>query len=327
MEIIDFLIVVLAFTSKRVLQCIISAIVFTRTTIKTIVLSIILKKTVHKRNAWLIPFVPFILLCLLFVSEVLGSLTYQEYHKLCHDPQILSSLKNDACTPEFVLAGKYYELPCPLQTFVGNGWTTIRSYTDGKYIDFDDVLILEGQYASFHIKTPYGCLDLVTECTEKGPTKLNQTTVIAAFYSSRSLVGTLQTSPNHNFFVTKSGLTETTEKDKAKELTSYADSDFFSVSYTWMSGISSDDYGNYYEIRTDRFSKELNPMSEHSYDRLNGAFFTGGCYDLNNDSYEIKRPLTLGNIHLIILLSWVLAVSMVALSVVFVLRKKRKRHL
>ena len=40
----------------------------------------------------------------------------------CSDTEILTLLKNDNSTSEFVMDGDYYQLPCPLECFIQNDW-------------------------------------------------------------------------------------------------------------------------------------------------------------------------------------------------------------
>ena len=290
--------------------------------VNTIIAVIILKKTVRKKRIWRVPLLTLAAFFLIIVLDIGIILLYNNYNSICRDQKILSQLKNDE-TPEFILDGKYYELPCSLQTFIDNGWNSINMQYPTESKIKDDYTIQNGQFAIFEIETPYGYLELVTECTGEKSRCLADTMVVAAFYISHETIEKLDLSPNVNFFVTKSGITETTDYKIAKVLSAKLDQEVFFIDYRYPSGIPYYEYGIWIELRTSRFLRDRFQLPYY-YSDLDRVFFAGGSYTLNKEIFEAKEVLSLTQIRWIVYGSMALVIVVIVLLIV--LKRKAQNH-
>ena len=88
----------------------------------------------------------------------------------CSDEKILSLLSNDDTSPEFVLMGDYYQLPCRLSDFLDNGWEVTEA---GEFFQPLETVISSLKYVNYMLeKDKFYCLVDVANLNDF-PTEIN----------------------------------------------------------------------------------------------------------------------------------------------------------
>ena len=118
---------------------------------------------------------------------------------VCRDREILDLLKNDVDTPECIIDGKYYRLPCTLKDFENNGW----AFDYEKEDIADEEQIVPGTV----FQLIYGGLVIYAVNASEDKISMGDMEVVQIRYTrpkQNSVIG------RENFFVTKYGITEKT---------------------------------------------------------------------------------------------------------------------
>ena len=255
---------------------------------------IVVKLTEHyDRKTAMIPIWILGVIILMLVLEIPLRHFYKKANSVCRDQKILSLLKNDETTPEFVLDGHYYELPCPLQTFIDNGYTIVWEHAT-RQLEYDEIIREDGEYVAFNIRTPYGYLFLIVEWSGPENGKIRDMMVVGAFYTSFTKQKELDKSPNPDFFVTKHGITENTSFSLAKELNEGVDPRYTGIKRKKGDNIlSSWDCGNYYEIRTQKLNECFDELPTfYSLDK-HSIPIGRTDYNIHKEDSSVRMPLSL----------------------------------
>ncbi len=239
---------------------------------------------------------------------------YKNHHSVCRNKDILSLLKNDLATPEFVLENSYYSLPFRFQQLIDNGWDSVLTKKERESVSLDLLSLYEGAYADFLIFTPYGQINLiVTQTTQSN--NIGDAIVVGVYYRSGMEKKELEVSPNPDFFVTKYGLTETTSYEMARELTAgkIDQSSFWFTPRTEGKAIDLKYYGNNYDFRT----QNLIEYTSMCYPEYGNVRINGGEYIIENNNVHHKTLLSLFSVRII-----ALSIIGFIISLAFVLIKK-----
>ncbi len=239
---------------------IISACVFV-----TVILMMILKATHCNKH---IVRIPLWLLAFVFVFGILEIPLieiYKNRNSLCRDSEILNQLQNDEKSSEFVLDGKYYSLPCPLEDFTDDGWVSIKNYK-GEIVPIDALTTTSEGYMLFSLPTTYGTLSLIADISSVKKQEIVKVSIIGAFYTSDTHRKDLYKLPNLDLFVTKKGITETTDFQDARNLTEGLHKEcLYVMERNQTEPMSPDIYGNCYDMLTPEISDDLYDLTKTRY--------------------------------------------------------------
>ena len=268
----------------------------------------------------------------LVTLDVIITLPYKEYNSVCRDSKILNLLKNDETTPEFVLDGKYYVLPCELKNFIDDGWTITRT-KEGQRTDIENIALKDSGYAMFTIATPYGELSLVVDVSDRREQGIRNVMVIGAFYTSNKHRKELYRLPNPNYFVTKNGLTENTEFQQARELTSEVSTKvLYVMERDQTEPMAPNIFGNCYDLLTERITSEIYDLTKSRWykGRITYEYYGNEIipiekrFPLEKANQVISFPISFNGVRLIALLLLTVFVSLIVLSVLFSKKKRKK---
>ena len=254
--------------------------------------------------------------------EIPARETYKKYNSLCRNHEILSTLQNDEHTPEFILDGKYYSLPCPLKKFIDDGWVNIRD-NKSNTLSIISISIGPEEYALLTLPTSYGSLSLIV-CSGSNYRNIEDSIVAGAFYTSNMLRTNLDTLPNDNFFVTKNGLTETTAFQQAQELTAGTNRERF---FVWIRAQAwQDPYGNCYDFLTTQLPDDIYELAQFRY---HFGYIQSGTvlpderrFILEKESYSLKKTLSFSAVLLIMLIALIVITGSIACPIIIILIKK-----
>ncbi len=177
----------------------------------------------ERKKGTIIKVVPIVLILLGAVIFFLWNSNYD----YCHNQEILSLLKNDGCTPECVIGGDYYALPCKLEDFIKNGWF-LQTNTENNQIT------LPGK-SQATVYMPHGCFMFVINNFEK-EIAIEDAVVVELISEVQK-----QADPDYNqeYFVTEKGITAITRRGTILRLCKKIDY-FYPGANAW--GAQSDDH-------------------------------------------------------------------------------------
>lgn len=295
----------------------------------TIILTLILKKLHLNKHIVRIPLWLFLFVIMFGIFEIPFGEIYKYRNSICQDPSILGKLKNDKTTTEFVLDGEYYSLPCSLKQFINNGWINAKT-VKGECIPVENLsLDTEGE-AVLSLATSYGTLSLIAEISSVKDCGIENAKVIGAFYISNERRKDLNKLPNTNFFVTKNGITETTEFQRAREIEEGLSSQcIFVMKYDLGEGLSSDIYGNFYGLPTSELPDNFLSLYKYLYNDhvlVQGVLIPSGrAIILEKKEYTTKRALSYNEARWLLLAALIIIPGIIACPIVLLMYKHRKR--
>ena len=159
------------------------------------------------------------LICIIITMWIVAVITADRLIKTdyCREKEVVAFLRNDRKTPEFVLDGTYFVLPCSLSDFTDNGWYVfdVGYSTDSGLVsaDWEETVIPANSYTVVILRNDHFGTDSVRVCVcnpSEIPHRISDCQVHRAEYSC--ILD--KTKSNRNFFVTAYAVNLTTSWSK-----------------------------------------------------------------------------------------------------------------